>query len=119
MDSKKHFASLLEDHSPDPGPATFLRPLSPFRNGVHGRRPGTSCGDEGGSTCTTPSHTRLDIDLTQDRATLSCVYVSELSSSRAVLEAYPGSNRVCRAKETSLEDCARHRFIVWAAVKRN
>ena len=119
MDSKKHFASLLEDHSPDPGPATFLRPLSPFRNGVHGRRPGTSCGDDGGSTCTTPSHPGLDIDLTQDRATLSCVYVSELSSSRAVLEAYPGSNRVCRAKETSLEDCARHRFIVWVAVKRN
>lgn len=30
-----------------------------------------------------------------------------------------GPNHVYRTKETSQEDCARHRFIVWAAVKRN
>lgn len=30
-----------------------------------------------------------------------------------------GPNHAHRTKETSQEDCARHRFIVWAAVKRN
>ena len=29
------------------------------------------------------------------------------------------SNHACRTRETFQEDCARHRFIVWAAVKRN
>ncbi|KAL2021327.1 hypothetical protein VTK56DRAFT_7298 [Thermocarpiscus australiensis] len=91
---KKHFASLLEDHSPGPG-AGVLRPLSPFRNG---RRSGSRGGD-GGSPYGSTSHTGLDLklDLDQDQQqVLSCV-----------------------AKETSHEDCARHRFIVWAAVKRN
>ncbi|GAB1318691.1 hypothetical protein MFIFM68171_08901 [Madurella fahalii] len=94
MDKKKHFASLMEDHSPDPS-VEALRSLSPFRNGT---RSGTGSGD-GGSTCATPSHSGLgfDLDLDQDQQpVLSCV-----------------------TKETSQEDCARHRFIVWAAVKRN
>ncbi|KAL2130443.1 hypothetical protein VTI74DRAFT_6389 [Chaetomium olivicolor] len=87
---KKHFASLMEDHSPRPS-TSALRPLSPFRTG---RRSMTRSGD--GSTGTTPSHPGLDLDLNQDQPVLSCV-----------------------TKETSQEDCARHRFIVWAAVKRN
>ncbi|KAK4100898.1 hypothetical protein N658DRAFT_472464 [Parathielavia hyrcaniae] len=95
MDVKKPFASLLEDHSPGPEPSTSaLRPLSPFRTGC---RPGSRDGD-GRGTHATSSHSGpdLDLDLSQVQAALSCV-----------------------AKETSQEDCAKHRFIVWAAVKRN
>lgn len=80
---KKHFASLMEDHSPDPGVAA-LRPLSPFRNGT---RSGTGPGD-GRSACATPSHPGLDLglDLDQDQQpVLSCVYVS---SRRPLPEAY-------------------------------
>ncbi|KAJ4300537.1 hypothetical protein N0V88_003215 [Collariella sp. IMI 366227] len=71
MDNKKHFSSLLEDHSPRPS-TSALRPLSPFRTG------------------------RRSMTRGQDQSVLSCV-----------------------TKETPQEDCARHRFIVWAAVKRN
>ncbi|KAK4158091.1 hypothetical protein C8A00DRAFT_39639 [Chaetomidium leptoderma] len=96
MDTKKHFASLLEDHSPEPSTAGS-RPLSSFRNG---RRSETRGGDNAGAT---PSHSGLDLDLdldlTQDPTALSCVCVLSC--------------------QTSQEDCARHRFIVWAAVKRN
>lgn len=71
---KKHFASLMEDHSP--GPSTdALRPLSPFRNR---RRSGTH-GEDEANTYGTSSHTGLgpDLDLGQDhQAELSCVYVS-------------------------------------------
>ncbi|KAK4241958.1 hypothetical protein C8A03DRAFT_11827 [Achaetomium macrosporum] len=91
MDSKKHFASLMEDDSPRPS-TTALRPLSPFRNG---RRSWARSGD-GGSTCLGASQAGPELDLNQDQGVLSCV-----------------------TKETSQEDCARHRFIVWAAVKRN
>ncbi|KAL2258566.1 hypothetical protein VTK26DRAFT_8079 [Humicola hyalothermophila] len=79
---KKHYSSLLEDHSPGPS-VPALRPLSPFRNG---RRSGSRDRD-GGTT---------NLNLNQDQPALSCV-----------------------TKETSQDDCARHRFIVWAAVKRN
>jgi hypothetical protein len=68
MDNKKHFASLLEDHSPGPS-TTALRPSSPFQTDC---RPGAPSGD-GGSTCGTPSHSGLDLDLTQTQVALSCV----------------------------------------------
>ncbi|KAK4140362.1 uncharacterized protein C8A04DRAFT_15018 [Dichotomopilus funicola] len=53
-------------------------------------------GGEAQSTYPAPSHSGLDLDLAPDHGTMSCV-----------------------TKETPQEDCARHRFIVWAAVKRN
>ncbi|KAK4121715.1 hypothetical protein N657DRAFT_647909 [Parathielavia appendiculata] len=94
MDIKKPFTSLLEDQSSGPGPsASALRPLSPFRTG---RRSSETRSGDGRGTHAAPSHSGLDLDLSQDQAALSCV-----------------------TKETSQEDCARHRFIVWAAVKRN
>ncbi|KAL2200318.1 hypothetical protein P885DRAFT_74153 [Corynascus similis CBS 632.67] len=78
MDKKKHFASLMEDHSPGPG-ADAIRDTG--RSGSH---------DPGQSSLA------IDLDMAPNHGTLSCV-----------------------TKETSQEDCARHRFIVWAAVKRN
>lgn len=45
-----------------------------------------------------------------------CTYRAAVRSQRHIV---PGPNPACRTKETSQEDCARHRFIVWAAVKRN
>ncbi|KAK3306549.1 uncharacterized protein B0T15DRAFT_144488 [Chaetomium strumarium] len=92
MDSKQHFASLMEDYSSRPGTAS-LRSLSPFRSG---RRSSWARSGDGGSTCVGPSQAGPELDLNQDQGVLSCV-----------------------TKETSQEDCARHRFIVWAAVKRN
>ncbi|KAK3944935.1 hypothetical protein QBC46DRAFT_373656 [Diplogelasinospora grovesii] len=86
MESKKMFASLMEDDSVGPSSMT-VRPLSPFRTG----RP-AGCGGRESSYATT-SQPGLDLGQTQP---LSCV-----------------------TRETSHEDCARHRFIVWAAVKRN
>ncbi|KAL2177114.1 uncharacterized protein P884DRAFT_277877 [Thermothelomyces heterothallicus CBS 202.75] len=82
MDSKKQLASLMEDHSPDPG-AEAIR----------------DTGRSGDPFSGQPS-SGVDLDLGPgpgpNHSTLSCV-----------------------TRETSQEDCARHRFIVWAAVKRN
>ncbi|KAL2159438.1 hypothetical protein VTH06DRAFT_2443 [Thermothelomyces fergusii] len=79
MDSKKHLASFMEDHSADPG-AEAVRdtgwPWDPFSG--------------------QPSSAGVGLDPDPNNGTLSCV-----------------------TRETSREDCARHRFIVWAAVKRN
>lgn len=115
MDKKKYFASLMEDHSPDPSVAA-LRPLSPFGNGG---RSGTGAGAEG-SACASSSRPGFALDLDQDQQpVLSCVYVLSQSSSPRSDCPRPGLTNVRRTKETSQEDCARHRFIVWAAVKRN
>ncbi|KAH6631556.1 hypothetical protein F5144DRAFT_223278 [Chaetomium tenue] len=62
----------------------------------NGGRSGSQNGDENTSTCPTLSNSDLHLEPSQDHDALSCV-----------------------TKETSQEDCARHRFIVWAAVKRN
>ncbi|KAL1843377.1 hypothetical protein VTJ49DRAFT_1964 [Mycothermus thermophilus] len=89
MDNKKHLASLLEDHS--------LGTTS--ESAPNYRSQAWAWSSDGGSTCGTPSHSTYpdhDINASLDQSTLSCV-----------------------TKETSHEDCARHRFIVWAAVKRN
>ncbi|KAK3292199.1 uncharacterized protein B0H64DRAFT_405925 [Chaetomium fimeti] len=71
---------------------SFLPGMEAVRNGG---RSGSQSGD-GESPCPAPSNSELHLDSSQDHDALSCV-----------------------TKETSQEDCARHRFIVWAAVKRN
>ncbi|KAK0742184.1 hypothetical protein B0T21DRAFT_125244 [Apiosordaria backusii] len=100
MDLKKPY-SLLEDHTPHPSNSNYptFRSSPPlFRHG----RLLTSAGDGRSSTSNSPLSQKLtdfDQDLDQDlneQPMLSCV-----------------------SHETSQEDCARHRFIVWAAVKRN
>ncbi|KAK3898448.1 hypothetical protein C8A05DRAFT_37958 [Staphylotrichum tortipilum] len=97
MDTKKPFASLLEDHSPGPSTSALRPPSpSPFRDGCPPGETRSGLGGEGSSHSRSQS-AALDLDLAApDQVGLSCV-----------------------TKETSQEDCARHRFIVWAAVKRN
>lgn len=63
MDSKKQFASLMEDHSAGRGPGP----------GIDGGRLGTRGGD---GRSTSPSHSGLDdldVELTLDHAAPSCV----------------------------------------------
>ncbi|KAK3687487.1 hypothetical protein B0T22DRAFT_439116 [Podospora appendiculata] len=97
MDCKKPFASLMEDDWASPvsrasSAASAARPQSPFpRNGL------LWSGDGGSALATSSRSSPLDHhSKTAQPSSLSCV-----------------------TRETSDEDCARHRFIVWAAVKRN
>ncbi|KAK4196816.1 hypothetical protein QBC40DRAFT_351490 [Triangularia verruculosa] len=100
MDLKKPY-SLLEDHSPRPTNSNYptFRSSPPlFRHG----RLLTNSGEGPSVASTSPVPQKLtdfDQDLDQEldeQPMLSCV-----------------------SQETSQEDCARHRFIVWAAVRRN
>ncbi|KAK0666099.1 hypothetical protein QBC41DRAFT_156725 [Cercophora samala] len=100
MDLKKPY-SLLEDHSPqslNSNYPTFRSSPPLFRHG----RLLTDGGDGASLTSTSPLSEKLtdfdqDLDLElNEQPILSCV-----------------------SQATSQEDCARHRFIVWAAVKRN
>jgi hypothetical protein len=81
MDSKKHLASLMEDHSSRPATAS-LRSLSPFRSG---RRSSWARSGDGASTCGGPSQAGPELDLNQDQGVLSCVYVLEPLSSAKTL----------------------------------
>ncbi|KAK4165270.1 hypothetical protein QBC43DRAFT_316424 [Cladorrhinum sp. PSN259] len=113
MDTKKPFASLLEDHTPESRTVTpsFSSP-SLFRPG-HRSIDGAGSSSEGSSallqnvfgysnnhnTTTTTSNPNI---LYQD---------THGQSKTPVLS--------CVSKDTYPEDCAQQRFIVWAAVKRN
>ncbi|KAK3324134.1 hypothetical protein B0T19DRAFT_222706 [Cercophora scortea] len=96
MDYKKPLASLMEDDwissvGRPSSAASAARPQSPFR------RNGLLWSGDGGSALATSSRIPFDPhNKTTSPSSLSCV-----------------------TRETSDEDCARHRFIVWAAVKRN
>jgi len=96
------FASLIDDDSDGPG-ATHFRPPSPFPDD------GSVNGVESGA-----AHGSSSLAVTQQP--LSCVYVSVFPFS--CFQNLSTLTR-CSTKETFQEDCARHRFIVWAAVKRN
>ena len=67
MDNKKHFASLMEDHSPGPSTAAA----------GNGARSGPQSGN-GESALPPLSHPDLGLglDVNHDHAVLSCVYVS-------------------------------------------
>ncbi|KAK4174024.1 hypothetical protein QBC36DRAFT_313333 [Triangularia setosa] len=118
MDLKKPY-SLLEDHSPQSSNSNYptFRSSPPlFRHGCLL----TDGGDGGSLTSTSPLSQKLtdfDQDLDQDlneQPMLSCVYVLPKENYQRLTGLI-----LHRSQETSQEDCARHRFIVWAAVKRN
>ncbi len=116
MDTKKPFSSLLEDHTPEPSTSTLRPPSpSPFRDGCRPVDSRSGLGGEGSSHSRSHSAT-LDL-AAPDQVGLSCVYVPTPNSPRTLTS--HRSDLASRTKETSQEDCARHRFIVWAAVKRN
>ncbi|KAL2267428.1 hypothetical protein VTJ83DRAFT_4705 [Remersonia thermophila] len=89
MDNKHHLASLLEDDSL--GTSSEYAPNHQPQAWAWSPDGESTWGTSSRSAC--PDH---DVKASSEPSTLSCV-----------------------TKETSHEDCARHRFIVWAAVKRN
>ncbi|KAK4191959.1 hypothetical protein QBC35DRAFT_374514 [Podospora australis] len=96
----KKLISLLEDHSTG-SESTVFRPSSPLR---FGRVSGNGSGGRGGGGSSSSSSTS-----------------SPQFHSRNTFDQSPSQEPIesCVSKETSQEDCARQRFIVWAAVKRN
>ncbi|KAK4225397.1 hypothetical protein QBC38DRAFT_265859 [Podospora fimiseda] len=106
MDTKKPFASLLEDHTPGSRTATpsFTSPFL-FRPG---HRVGASSSSAGSSIL---FQNAFNYSTSHNTTATSNCQDTHGPSTGPVLS--------CVSKDTYPEDCAQQRFIVWAAVKRN
>lgn len=122
MDTKKPFASLLEDHTPGSGTATpSFGSLSLFQSGPPGGASSSSGSSLLYNNITNTTTNSYNYNHSQEKhgqstaPVLSCVYVQTCNLPQTAAN----SNHASRSKEMFPEDCAQQRFIVWAAVKRN